>query len=118
MRARDLVSLQRSGNLLGRCAVIKPNSEYGAEGVEGGVIIGSTDAVSLWLAIHGRVDDRLWVDAGVLSDVNDEDWWDLDTSQLQGEIRQTLIEEVGLFPDAELLPELRQQLGLDEADSV
>jgi hypothetical protein len=109
MRTRDLVRLFRNGLLLGRTAEIKPTSDYGQEGVEGGVILAASPEGALLLAIHGRADDRLWVGPESVKDVNDEGWWDLDLRLLRGESRKQLFYEIDAASDLDVMPELTEE---------
>lgn len=61
MDGRELRRLLRTGELLGRTVSLKPNTEYARLGVDWGVLIAADDGPSLLIAIHGRLDDRLFL---------------------------------------------------------
>lgn len=61
MDARELRRSLHNGDLLGRELFLKPSTEYAQLGVDWGIAIAADDGVGLLLAIHGRLDDRVWV---------------------------------------------------------
>lgn len=90
MTGADIACYSRDHQLLGASVVLNPSIEYGRDGVRGGVVIAtSAEGSTFLLAIHGRLDDRLWVGPGNVASV-EPGTWTLDASHLRPSDRAAL----------------------------
>ena len=95
MDGRELRRLLRQGGLLGRDVVIKATTAYARDGVVGGVVIAADDGPSLLIAIHGRLDDRLFLSAAQVASVGNVE--PLETRYLTPESRAALAFDLTSF---------------------
>jgi hypothetical protein len=78
MKQQEIDALYQSQQLLNRCAHLKPSANYARDGVRGGIVIAFAADGSLLLAIHGRLDDRLWVSPAKIARISADASWQIE----------------------------------------
>lgn len=82
MNQQEIAALARHNQLIDRCAHLKPSVSYARAGVRGGIIIAyigkSNMLTNLLLAIHGRLDDRVWVSPGKIALIAADGSWQIE----------------------------------------
>jgi hypothetical protein len=94
MNQQQVTKLNRQGRLIDSCAHLKSKHDYVGDGVYGGIIIANDDNRSLLLAIHGRMDDRVWVAPANLEQITEDSRWEIDGSALSVDSAQALADEI------------------------